>query len=39
MFAYLQGYAGGNDLEKKVKKMKKFINHTGGLPKIINDSS
>ena len=24
MFAYLQGYAGGNDLEKEVKKMKKI---------------
>ena len=33
MFAYLQGYVGGNDLEKEV------INHIGGLPKIINDSS
>ena len=27
MFAYLQGIAGGAELEKEVKRMKKFINH------------
>lgn len=26
MFAYLQGYAGGEKLEKEVKRMKKFTN-------------
>ena len=27
MFAYLQGYAGGTELEKEVKRIKKYINH------------
>ena len=29
MFAYLQGFAGGTELEKEVKRIKKYINHIG----------
>ena len=29
MFTYLQGYAGGTELEKEVKRIKKNINHIG----------